>query len=277
MKSTPIFHLFCSMIVAFLTFGHLQPSLAKAQTRSPVVLFDHGHGQAFRFDRNGELDLSILKAMFKAQGFRSAMLEGEATFEELAKADVLVISGPFKAYSQIEIRSILNFLEHGGGLCIMIHVPHPLGQVLEELGLAFSSGVVHEQVNVIGSHDTDFMISSLNSHPITKGLESFALYGGWALNNFDKNADELAFTSKKAWVDLNRNHRLEPGRDAMQPFCMAVAGQYGKGRFVVFGDDAIFQNKFITQGNKRLARNVIKWLKTCRYFDKAHSPQLYSL
>lgn len=219
----------------------------------------------------------MLKAMFKAQGFQTNFSEGEITFETLKDADVLVISGPFKPYSLSEISAILDFLEHGGGLCIMIHVPHPLGSLLEELGIAYSTNVIHEQDGIIGGRDTDFWISRLGSHAITRGLDGFSLYGGWALNIFDRTATGIAFTSNRAWVDLNRNNRLEPRRDAIQSFCVAVAGRYGKGRFVLFGDDAIFQNRFLEKGNKKLAANLIKWLKKCCHFDKAHSRKLYSL
>jgi len=41
---------------------------------------------------------------------------------------------------------------------------------------------------------------------------------------------------------------------------VAVAGRSGKGRFVVFGDDAIFQNKFLTGDNLVLGRNLASWL-----------------
>jgi len=35
----------------------------------------------------------------------------------------------------------------------------------------------------------------------------------------------------------------------------------GKGGFLVFGDDAIFQNKFMGTNNKALAANLAGWLK----------------
>jgi hypothetical protein len=40
-----------------------------------------------------------------------------------------------------------------------------------------------------------------------------------------------------------------------------VAGELGAGRFVVFGDDAIFQNKFLDEQNRRLAKNLARWLQ----------------
>ena len=49
-------------------------------------------------------------------------------------------------------------------------------------------------------------------------------------------------------------------RDAVQSFAVAIAGQSGNGRFVVFGDDAIFQNQFFKGNNQVLGRNLARWL-----------------
>ena len=40
-----------------------------------------------------------------------------------------------------------------------------------------------------------------------------------------------------------------------------VAGKIGTGEFVVIGDDAIFQNKFLSDANLVLAQNISVWLK----------------
>jgi len=46
----------------------------------------------------------------------------------------------------------------------------------------------------------------------------------------------------------------------MQAFGVVVAGQAGAGRFVVFSDDAIFQNRFLGDNNRILAANLGRWL-----------------
>jgi len=45
-------------------------------------------------------------------------------------------------------------------------------------------------------------------------------------------------------------------------FAVVVAGKLSSGRFVVFGDDAVFQNKFLTGDNLILGRNLAAWLAT---------------
>jgi len=39
-----------------------------------------------------------------------------------------------------------------------------------------------------------------------------------------------------------------------------VTGTLNKGDFVIFGDDAIFQNRFLDDDNRKLATNLGKWL-----------------
>jgi hypothetical protein len=40
-----------------------------------------------------------------------------------------------------------------------------------------------------------------------------------------------------------------------------VAGALGRGRFVVFGDDTLFQNRFLDGSNLELAGNLVHWLR----------------
>ena len=48
--------------------------------------------------------------------------------------------------------------------------------------------------------------------------------------------------------------------DAGGPFTVAVSGTLGAGLFAVFGDDAIFQNRYLDEDNGRLAANLSGWL-----------------
>ena len=49
-------------------------------------------------------------------------------------------------------------------------------------------------------------------------------------------------------------------RIRVQSFPLVLSGKKGTGRFVVFGDDAIFQNRFMDDHNTRLAQNLSAWL-----------------
>ena len=87
----------------------------------------------------------------------------------------------------------------------------------------------------------------------------YDLFGGWALINDGDGARVIARTGPGAWVDLDRDEK-KGAKDPVQAFGVAVAGERGKGAFVVFGDDAIFQNRYLEEYNGPLGRNLVRWL-----------------
>lgn len=226
---------------------------------SPSVLFDQGHRQAFLVDNSGELDLSKLATLFREEGIGVTATASPITAENLAGIDGLVISGPFAPLTRDEIAAIVEFVRKGGKLSLMLHIAQPLAGLMMEIGVMHSNGVVHEQENPIDEKSTDFFAATNGSHPIVTGLDRFALFGAWAVAGVRDDVKEFAVTSAKGWVDLNKDGRLTPG-DAMQKLGVAVSGNIGKGEFVVFGDDAIFQNRFLQNENEQLARNLAHWI-----------------
>jgi uncharacterized protein DUF4350 len=224
-----------------------------------TVVFDEGHGERFVVGKKGDLDLSSLGELFRKQEVEVKTVAVPLTDEQLAGADALVISGPFAPLSAAEVESIDRFLERGGRLVVMLHIGAPLADLLHGLGVDFSNSVIRERHNVIADDPLNFRVTGLEQHPLLAGLTQFSLYGGWALMGFAENVRALASTSVDAWVDLNGDRKLSPD-DAVQSFGVVVAGTRGRGEFVVFGDDAIFQNKFLDADNAHLAKNLAAWL-----------------
>ena len=249
---TIIFAIFLVVLLIFVN------ALGFAEQKT--VLFDEGHGQKFLFNQSGPLDLSELSKIFQNEGLHIETNKGKITNEVLAKANALVISGAFLPVTPSEIEAIIHFVEKGGRLCIMIHIGSPVADLLHRLNVSISNGVVHEQENQIHNKDLDFYVTKLALNEIMRGVKRFRIFGGWALLNTDKNSKIIAQTSAKAWVDLNRNDKLDKG-DALQSFGLVIVGNWGAGQFVVFGDDAIFQNQFLTGENALLGKNLSRWLQ----------------
>ena len=219
------------LIVSILSLG----ACKRAPLPPPVVLFDQGHGQQFLVENKGELDLSKLGEIFTAQGFqvKSSGPDQAFTDEALSRVSTLIISGAFKPNSDAEVGSIKKFIDHGGQLCVMLHIVSPLAPLLNNLGVAVSNGVIREQTNLPQPETpTDFFVTDLVSHPLTKGLTQINFYGTWALN-VEQPANIIAKTSPQAWADLNNNKKLDP-EDATQAFSVVVTGQLGHGHFVIF-------------------------------------------
>jgi len=226
---------------------------------APVVLFDEGHGQPFVIAGERPLDLSALAGVFSAAGYevRSAKQPFDAAL--LADCDAVVISGAFQALQAEEIAVMQEFIARGGGLAVMLHIAPPLAGLLQVLEVDFSNGTLREHEQVIGGNPQDFRVSNLSSHPLTAGLSDFALYGVWALRGTAPTVAVVAQTGPHGWVDLNHDGKFGTG-DPVQPFAVVVAGTAGEGRYVVFGDDALFQNRFLEGNNRLLAENLARWL-----------------
>jgi len=246
------FSLLFASVIIFL-------ALATSAVADPVVLFDESHAQQFLIGKDGPLDLSALAATYSENGFQVKSSSGPLNDAELSSSDVLVLSGPFRPLNNDEVRAVIDFVGSGGGLAVMLHIPQPTLNLLRQLNVDVANGTLHEDGAAIGGNPLYFKVSRLAVHPLTSGLESFSVYGSWALRSTAEHVTTLAETGQHGWVDLDHDNRFSTA-DAMQPFGVAVAGHLGKGRYVVFGDDAMFQNRFFDESNRRLAINLLNWL-----------------
>ncbi|RWW93206.1 DUF4350 domain-containing protein [Aestuariirhabdus litorea] len=240
-------------LLTFTLCAHLSLSAAAA-----TILVDEGHGQRFSVTREGELQLSGLAALIEGAGHRLQTHHRQLNEADLATADGLIISGAFSAYSDQEIRAIRQFAHGGGRVAILIHVGPLNGPLLAGLGVLVSNSVLFDMDNSVGQNGLDFSVRSLSDHPLFEGIDSFNLYGAWALNASAVTATNIAFTGEQAWIDLEG--RRAPEHNPVGVWPVAVSVSMGLGEIVVFGDDAIFQNRFLKENNRRLADNLVNWL-----------------
>ena len=230
-----------------------------AATPRLVALFDESHGQRFLPEHDGPLDLSQFAKVLEQQGFAIQATDHAITDQVLVHVDVLLISGAFKPVTAAEVEAITRFVERGGRLVVMLHIGPPVAELLHRLHTSISNGVICESENIIENTCANFRVTQLKPHDVTKGVKEFSIFGGWALLSTGANANVIAETSPRAWIDLNGDGKLGPG-DAVQSFGVLIAGQLVRGRFVVVGDDAVFQNQFLKEGNLLLATNLAAWL-----------------
>jgi hypothetical protein len=234
-------------------------SLAASAAAAPVILFDQSHGQRFVIAKDEPLHLSGLAAVMKGEGLDVRSSSSPLTDESLKGVGALVISGPFRALDSAEVDAVVRFIERGGRLAAMLHIGAPFTDLLPRLKVDYTNYVLSEQENIIDGDPKNFQVKNLEKIPLFEGIDHFSTYGCWALMNTAPSARVVAATSSRAWVDLNRDKKLSKG-DVMQSFGVVAAGELGAGRFVVFGDDAIFQNKFLDEQNRQLAKNLARWL-----------------
>lgn len=230
---------------------------ALAAENGPRILFDQGHNQRFLIEEKGDLQLSGLADIMRAGGAQVASTKKPLDDDALRDVSALVISGPFEALRPEEVDAVVRFIERGGRLAAMLHIGPPLAGLLARLDLDHSNAVLHERNGVIDK-DINFRVTALSPSPLLAGVTKFSVYGGWALDP-GKAGTAIARTSPDAWADLDGDKHFSKG-DAVAAFTVAVSGTLGAGSFVVFGDDAIFQNRFLDEDNGRLAANLSGWL-----------------
>lgn len=172
--------------------------------------------------------------------------------------DALIISGAFQSPGNAETAVIKEFINSGGKVAIMLHVGPLVSKMLERLGVAVSRGVVRDTLMGLGGKATDFNVHSLAGHELFQSLDHFTVYGAWALQPLSKYTRTMAQTNPSAWLDMQRNQIR--GNNPQGRFPLVVRGQIGQGEFLVFGDDAIFQNQFLVGNNLQLGKNLAGWM-----------------
>lgn len=247
-------------VVCLLLASTLLP--AAAANSRPVVLFDAGHGERFLPQDEGPLGLSGLTGIFHDQGFALELTREPLTPAVLAEVDAVVVSGPFAPFAPAEIEALAAFVRQGGHLAVMLHVAPVATQLLDRFGVIHAHGVIHAEPQMqIAGEELNFTVDRLAAEPLLAGISHFALYGSWALAAAEGNRARIAASSSEgSWIDLNGNRLYDPV-DARQSFGVVALGEEGSGDFVIFGDDAIFQNRYLTGGNRRLGENLALRLK----------------
>jgi hypothetical protein len=243
-----------------ILFGLLSTAMLADASAAPVVLIDQSHDQRFVIEKEEPLHLSEFAAILRDEGFSVKSSSEKFTDDHLKGVDAVVISGPFKSIELQEVDALVRFLERGGRLAVMLHIGSPFSGLLHRLEVDFTNYVLYEQENIIDNDPRNYQVKVLQSVPLFAGIDHFSLYGGWALMNTASSVHIIASTSDKGWVDLNGDKKLSKG-DVVQAFGVVVVGDAGAGRFVVFGDDAVFQNRFLDAGNRQLAKNLARWLR----------------
>lgn len=257
MRRRPIFALL-GLALAALAFS--APALAAPARPAGTVLFDMAHGQRFSPEGRNDLDLGFLGDAFRDGGFTVSELREPVTDQALKNVSVFVVSGPFIPFSAAEAKAVRSFVERGGNLAVMLHVAPPAATLLASFETLVSPGVLRETKNLIGTSGTDFSVKQFLPHPLFQDITEFQVHGGWPLLGGGKTFKTVAFSSDGGWVDMDQDGKRHPEAEPMHSYGIVVAGETGRGKVAIFGDDAIFQNKFVVaHGNKQLTRNLVAW------------------
>jgi len=191
------------------------------------------------------------------------------TLEFLDNYDIVILKCPTNQYSSEEVRSLVQFVERGGGLFLIGDHTDVFGMntflnpVSENFGIRFKTDATYE----LGTGMmTVYKPSVFFPHPIVQHLEQFEFMTSCTL--------EAPLISENVII----GNRLigEPGTYSTENFfresiaspeseygllLQVAAVKYGKGRVVAFSDSTVFSSfSLFSDGYQLFTLGMIEWL-----------------
>ena len=241
------------------------------------VLINNYHAQWSRTDRPYDRDwygaaagynYACMKRLFE-HFYPTRELKTRITPEELAKAAVLVLYDPDRAFTADEIRAIRAFVERGGGIFLVgdhtnvFGTTSHLNSVCRPFGLIFRDDVLFDL-------DEDFF--QLYDVPRTAsqflhGTDFFKFRGpasiqatSWFTRTIFpvRNAKSLRaiYSVNNFYPPPHDNPKMRIGT-----FSCSTASRFGRGRVLAFADSTIFSNfEIFYPGKYEYLLNGMRWL-----------------
>ncbi|MDF7825611.1 GldG family protein [Pontiellaceae bacterium B12227] len=261
------------------------------QGDTPTVYFLVGHGEKRVSEFDPMSGYSKIGTIVLRDNLivKELMLSGEKQIPEDAAA--LVIAGPEKMMSSVEIEMIEDYLSRSGRVLVMLDALRETGlePMLSRWGVALRDDIVVDPENTL--RGSDVHIRRYGVHPISMEMDSivqFILPRSIMQVVGDENAaaeDQpsvvpLFFTSEKSWSETQVEESTAKydektgdflGNDPNRPISLGVAVERGASqtmldvqirpsRMVVFGDSDFVSNGSMVGGNEDLFMSALNWL-----------------
>ncbi|WP_372807780.1 GldG family protein [Pontiella sp.] len=256
------------------------------QGEKPKVYFLVGHGEHRLTDFDQISGYSRIGTTVLGDNLEVAelMLSGEKLVPDDAAA--LVIAGPDKTMSSIEVEMIEDYLNRSGRVMVMLDALKETGlePMLRRWGVALRQDIVVDPENTL--RGSDVHIRRYNAHPISMEMGSIVQFflprsiqplseeeGATAKDR--PSVVPLFFTSEKSWSEMQTEESTarfdEDKGDKRGPFSLGVAVERGAtqevldvqikpSRMVVFGDSDFVTNGGLVGGNVDLFMSALNWL-----------------
>jgi ABC-type uncharacterized transport system involved in gliding motility auxiliary subunit len=260
------------------------------QLETPVVYFLAGHGEQRITDFNQLTGYSKIGTIVLRDNLevKELVLSGEKQIPEDAAA--LVIAGPEKKMSSIEIEMIEDYLNRSGRVLLMLDALKETGlePMLRRWGVAIRDDIVVDPENTL--RGSDVHVRRYNAHPICMEMNAkvqfilprsiMPLVTEEVLAEDRPTVVPLFFTSEKSWSETQVEEstaRYDEGTgdwmgdDPNHPIALGVAVERGApqklldvqirpSRMVVFGDSDFVSNSGLVGGNEDLFMSALNWL-----------------
>jgi ABC-type uncharacterized transport system involved in gliding motility auxiliary subunit len=243
------------------------------------IYFLTGHGERSILE-SSEFSYTNAVAELKTKNYQINELNLIATNSIPEDALAIIIAGPAKPLSALEVQLIKEYQTAGGSL-IVLYEPSLLTEFsgLEDPLQIYLSESWSIQINddfvidTTATNDMNAIITSFSEHPISESLTMVAIFPSArsvSINDLGTNtANSLAFTSENSWAEtdmnslLQGNYEFTSGVDIAGPVSLAVISEdtASGSRIVVFGDvDFANDSNYSYYGNADLFLNSVDWV-----------------
>jgi hypothetical protein len=264
--------------------------LSVTQQSTPIIYFLTGHGERDTEDFNRQGGYSSIARAVRRDNMevrRLQLAEAGGIPEDCA---ALIVAGPDKKLSEVEVRHIDDYLKNRHGRAMFLMDPSVdagVGSLLDEWGVGLGSGVAAG----LTFSGRELVIAKYGDHPVTRAFENVTTMfymprpvvttvpernGRLGQKEEDRaRVSVLAATGDEGWVehDLSQDPpRYDEGTDLRGPVSVAVAVEKGPvgvdvkiqpTRLVVVGDSYFVSNAAMRSGvggNASFFLSSLNWL-----------------
>lgn len=257
------------------------------QQEVPKIYFLAGHGEGRVTDFDQTLGLSKIGTVVLRDNLdvKELMLGGGGGVPDDAAA--LIIPGPTKPMSAVEVEMIEDYLNRSGRVMVLLDALKETGleSMLRRWGVGLRNDYVVDLENTL--RGSDVHIRRYNPHAITMGMKTIVQFilprsvrpiapvNGNAVAQDRPIVEPLVQTSEKSWSETqvaepSARFDADSG-DLPGPLTLGVAVERGAAqtvldvqikpsRMVVIGDSGFIANGGLVGGNQDLFMNALNWL-----------------
>ncbi|MFX0188756.1 MAG: hypothetical protein ACFE8A_13580 [Candidatus Hodarchaeota archaeon] len=237
--------------------------------KKAAILFDLAHAEMLNIEDN---DFSEFSKLLKSIGLKVIKNDNKnLTSSELQNTDILVIGNPIDDYfSNIEIRTIVNFVRGGGRLLLISEYG---GDYLQKtnlndisgknFGIYFQKNIVKEYNSINQNCSSILSIQNFNKHKITNQLRELII-GGTCSLLLNKSSEPLMY-SNNSWSEIYNGSQGQWSKEnGEKKQIISACVEYSRGKVGAIGDIDIFSNDqnigLNCLDNRNFVKNLISWL-----------------
>ena len=264
--------------------------LSVTQHSTPIIYFLTGHGERDTEDFNRQGGYSTIARVIRRDNMEVRQLQLAESGGIPEDCVALIVAGPDKKLSEVEVRHIDNYLKNRHGRAMFLLDPSVdtgLGALLEDWGVGLGAGVAAG----LTFSGRELVIAQYGGHPITRSFENVTTMfymprpvvatiperdGRLGQKEDDRaRVNVLAATGEEGWIEYDLSQdppRYDKGVDRRGPVSVAVAVERGAvgvdvkiqpTRFVVIGDSYFVSNAAMRSGvggNSSFFLSALNWL-----------------